>query len=145
MAKSVNKVILIGRLGNDPELKYHSNGAPYCSFSLATDSSYKDDKGNKIEKTEWHRLVAWRGLAEVIHKYLKKGSLIYCEGSIKYSEFEKDGQKRWSTSIVINEMRMLDSRQDGGYSGGSGVNDKPNEDDNVIPDPDKEQKDDLPF
>ncbi len=143
MAKSINKVILIGHLGNDPELKYHSNGAPYCSFSLATNSSYKDEKGNKIEKTEWHRLVAWRKLAEIIHKYLKKGSFIYCEGSLKYSEFEKDGQKRWSTSIVINDMRMLDSRQDGGYAAGTGVNDKPEE--TPIPEPDKESEEDLPF
>jgi len=143
MAKSVNKVILIGHLGNDPELKYHSTGTPYCSFSLATNTSYKDDKGNKIEKTEWHRLVAWRKLAEIIHKYLKKGSLIYCEGSLKYSEFEKDGQKRYSTSIVINEMRMLDNRQDGSYESGTGVNDK--SEDSPIPEPDKESEEDLPF
>jgi single-strand DNA-binding protein len=145
MAKSINKVILIGRLGTDPELKYHSNGAPYCSFSLATDNSYKDDKGNLITKTEWHRLVAWRGLAEVIHKYLKKGRLIYCEGSIRYTESEKDGQKKWWTNIVLSDMKMLDNKPEGyGDADKTAVNDKPAVDD-PIPEPEKESPDDLPF
>jgi len=112
MAKTINKVILIGHLGNDPELKYHTNGAAYCNFSLATNSSYKDDKGNPVEKTEWHRIVAWKNLAEIVHKYLKKGSFIYCEGSLKYSEYEKNGTKMYSTSIVMNQMSMLDKRTD---------------------------------
>lgn len=100
----VNKVILVGRLGKEPELKYTPKGDPVCTFTLAT-SSLKD-------KTEWHNITSWKSLAEICAKFLKKGSLIYCEGRIENQSWEKDGQKHNKTEIVINDMKMLDKKKD---------------------------------
>jgi single-strand DNA-binding protein len=110
MAKGLNKVMLIGRLGKDPELKYTEKGTAYCNFSLATDESYKDENGNKVDRTEWHNIVTWRKLAEICQQYLKKGSKIYCEGKLQTDSYEKDGIKRYSTKIVMTDMSMLDSK-----------------------------------
>jgi single-strand DNA-binding protein len=110
MAKGLNKVMLIGHLGKDPELKYTEKGTAYCNFSIATDESYKDESGNKVERTEWHNIVTWRKLAEICQQYLKKGSKIYCEGKLQTDSYEKDGIKRYSTKIVMTDMSMLDSR-----------------------------------
>ena len=110
MAKGLNKVMLIGRLGKDPELKYTEKGTAYCNFSLATDESYKDENGNKVERTEWHNIITWRKLAEICQQYLKKGSKIYCEGKLQTDSYEKDGVKRYSTKIVMTDMAMLDSK-----------------------------------
>lgn len=110
MAKGLNKVMLIGRLGKDPELKYTEKGTAYCNFSIATDESYKDENGNKVERTEWHNIVTWRKLAEICQQYLKKGSKIYCEGKLQTDSYEKDGLKRYSTKIVMTDMAMLDSK-----------------------------------
>jgi single-strand DNA-binding protein len=110
MAKGLNKVMLIGRLGKDPELKYTEKGTAYCNFSLATDESYKDESGNKVERTEWHNIVTWRKLAEICQQYLKKGSKIYCEGKLQTDSYEKEGIKRYSTKIVMTDMSMLDSK-----------------------------------
>lgn len=106
----VNKVTLIGRVGGDPEVKRLESGVPVAKFSLATSDSYKDKEGNKVEQTEWHKLVIWRGLAEVAEKYVRKGMLVYVEGKITYREYtDKDNQKRHFTEIVVDSLRMVDS------------------------------------
>lgn len=116
---SVNKAILVGRLGRDPETRYTSGGQAVCNFTLATDSSYKDRSGERQKKTEWHRIVLWGKLAEIAQQYLKKGQLVYIEGRLQTREWEdkRDGQKRTTTEIVGNEMRMLGSRADGAAAG----------------------------
>jgi len=119
MAKGLNKVMLIGHLGKDPELKYTEKGTAYCNFSIATDESYKDENGNKVERTEWHNIITWRKLAEICQQYLKKGSKIYCEGKLQTDSYEKDGVKRYSTKIVMTDMAMLDSKGGGSAPGSS--------------------------
>lgn len=115
MGKSVNKVQIIGTLGRDPEMKYLPSGSAVVSVSVATDESYNDKQsGQKVEKTEWHRLTGFGKVAEIIGQYLKKGSKAYFEGKLRTSEYEKDGIKRYSTEIVINDMMMLDSNQNAG-------------------------------
>ena len=105
---SLNKVILIGRVGKDPEIRYTADGKPVASFSLAT-SEKRKDKDN--EKTEWHNIVAWAKLAEIISEYVKKGNLLYCEGRIESHEYTgKDGNKKKQYNIVINAMQMLGSK-----------------------------------
>lgn len=111
MGRSVNKVQIIGTLGRDPEMKYLPSGVAVVLVSVATDESYNDKQsGQKVEKTEWHRLAAFGKLAEIIAQYLKKGSKAYFEGKLRTNEYEKDGIKRYSTEIVINDMMMLDGR-----------------------------------
>ncbi len=113
MAGSVNKVILIGRLGRDPDLKYTPSGAPVANFSLATDETYKDRNGEQQSRTEWHRIVAWGKLAEICGEYLTKGKQVYVEGSIRSREYEdKSGNKRTVHEIVARQMTMLGSRAD---------------------------------
>ena len=108
---SVNKVILVGRLGRDPESRFTASGQAVCNFSLATDRSYKDRNGQTQKQTEWHKIVAWGKLAEICQKYLKKGSQIFVEGRIQSRQWEdQQGQKRTSFEIVAGEMRMLGSR-----------------------------------
>jgi single-strand DNA-binding protein len=113
----INKVILVGHLGKDPEVKYLDKDRAVANFSLATNERYNDRNGNKVETTEWHNLEMWDGLAKVAEKYLKKGSLIYVEGKLKTDEYEKDGIKRYSTRIRVNTLNMLDKAS--GNSGGS--------------------------
>jgi len=111
MAGSVNKVILIGRLGKDPELKYTPSGAPVVNFSLATDESFKDRSGEQQNRTEWHRIVAWGKLAEICGEYLTKGKQVYIEGSIRSRQWEdQSGNKRTTYEIVARQMTMLGSR-----------------------------------
>ena len=120
---SINKVIIIGTLGRDPEMRFLPNGNAVCSMSLATDEGYKDkNTGQQVDKTEWHRVEAFGRLAEIIGEYLKKGSKCYIEGKLRTDEYEKDGIKRYSTKIIANEMTMLDSRnsQDSGSNAGMG-------------------------
>lgn len=119
MARGVNKVILIGNLGQDPEIKSTANGASIANFSVATSESWKDKAtGQQQERTEWHRVVAFNRLAEIIGQYVKKGSKIYIEGSLRTRKWQdQNGQDRYTTEIVANEMQMLDSR--GGGSGSS--------------------------
>jgi single-strand DNA-binding protein len=114
MAKSVNKVILIGRLGKDPELKYTSGGTPFCRFSLATDDSWNDKaSGERQERTEWHNIVAWDRLAEICNQYLTKGKLVYIEGSLQTREWDdQEGNKRKTTEIRARDMVMLSSAGD---------------------------------
>lgn len=120
MARSVNKVILIGNLGKDPEVRYTGSGVAVATFTLATNESWRDADGNTQERTEWHNLVAWRKLAEVIGEYLKKGSKIYVEGRLQYRTYDdKNGVKRYVTEIVIDQMVMLDGRNRDAAGGGS--------------------------
>ena len=111
MARGVNKVILIGTLGKDPEVKYMPNGDAVCNLSLATSESWKDkNTGEKVEKTEWHRVTMFRKLAEIAGEYLKKGSKIYIEGKIQTRKWQdQTGADRYSTEIVASELQMLDS------------------------------------
>lgn len=120
---SINKVIIIGTLGRDPEMRYLPNGNAVCSMSLATDEGYKDrNTGQQVDKTEWHRIEAFGRLAEIMGEYLKKGSKCYVEGKLRTDEYEKDGIKRYSTKIIANEMTMLDSKNaQGGDNMGYGA------------------------
>ena len=111
MGRSVNKVQIIGTLGRDPEMKYLPSGSAVVAVSVATDESYNDKQsGQKVEKTEWHRITAFGKRAEIIGQYLKKGSKAYFEGKLRTREWEKDGVKRYTTEIVVNDMMMLDGR-----------------------------------
>ncbi|HTS72050.1 MAG TPA: single-stranded DNA-binding protein [Terriglobia bacterium] len=113
MAGSVNKVILIGRLGRDPELKYTPSGAPVAKFSLATDESFKDRTGEQQKHTEWHNIVAWNKLAEICGEYLTKGKQVYIEGSIRSRQWQdQSGNKRTSYEIIANQMQMLGTKAD---------------------------------
>jgi single-strand DNA-binding protein len=115
MARGINKVILVGNLGQDPELRYTGSGTAVCNMRLATNESYKDSDGQLVEKTEWHNVVAWSRLAEICGEYLKKGSLVYFEGSLQTRSWEdRDGNTRYTTEVKAREMMMLDSRGSGG-------------------------------
>jgi single-strand DNA-binding protein len=139
---NVNKVILIGRLGADPELRYTTDGSPVASFNLATSETWKDKNGNKQERTEWHRIVAWRKLGERSAEYLKKGKLVYIEGRIQSREYEgRDGGKRKAYEIIATNMTML-----GGAGTGEGDRKPPavhpSTDDDFIP---EIEEDDVPL
>ena len=112
MARSgINKVILVGNLGQDPEVKYTAGGDAVTTLSLATSDSWKDkDTGENQERTEWHRVVLWRRLAEIAGEYLKKGSKIYIEGQLQTRKWEQEGQTRYTTEIIARDMQFLDSR-----------------------------------
>ena len=138
MARSVNKVILVGNLGKDPELRYTNSGVAVATFSIATNESRKDPDGNLQERTQWHNIVAWRKLAEICGEYLKKGGKIYAEGRLQHRNYDdKNGVKRYVTEIVLDEMVMLDSRGGAGSAPDAG------------PSPQEERPadkaDDLPF
>ena len=108
----INKVILVGNLGRDPEMRYTQNGVAVCSFSLATSETYKDrTSGEKVTQTEWHNIILWRGLAETAEKYLRKGSSVYVDGKIRTRKWEdQQGQTRYTTEIIADTMQMLDRR-----------------------------------
>lgn len=119
MARGVNKVILIGNCGSDPETRYLPSGGAVTNVTLATSEGWKDKQtGQQQERTEWHRVVFFNRLGEIAGEYLKKGSKVYIEGSLRTQQWEKDGVKRYTTEIVAREMQMLDSRGTGGESGG---------------------------
>ena len=138
---SVNKVILVGNLGSDPELKYTGNQRPYCKFSLATNEVWKDKSGEKQEKVEWHRIVVWGDQAETCNKYLSKGRSVYLEGKLQTSSYDKDGQKHYSTEVVADRVVFLGSGKDEGRSesrsgngnGGGGSRSTTPADDSDIP------------
>jgi len=146
---SVNKVILVGRLGGDPEVRYTANQQPICSFGLATSERYKDKEGNMQEKTEWHNISMFGRLAEVGNEYLKKGSQVFIEGKIQTNKSEKDGQTRYFTSIIANQMQMLGSKDSSGASPAAGTNEKPAASEKSSPAPAAsnfdEFEDDIPF
>lgn len=111
----VNKVILVGRLGKDPEVRNLENGATVANFTMATSESYKDKTtGEKKEITEWHNIVVWRGLADIAAKYLHKGDMVYIEGKLRTRSWEKEGVTRYTTEVVGDNMTMLSTRRDGG-------------------------------
>jgi single-strand DNA-binding protein len=136
---SVNKVILIGNVGKDPEINYIKEDLPVARFTLATSDSYTKD-GQKVTNTEWHNIVIWRGLAKVVESYVKKGSKLYIEGKITNRQYEKDGQTKYFTEIVANNMQMLDSK-------GSSSNEVNSAQEAPLPTPPMadESSDDLPF
>ena len=117
MARGVNKVILIGNLGRDPEVRYSPNGGAIANITLATSEAWKDkNTGEQVEKTEWHRVVFFRRLAEIAGEYLKKGSKVYIEGKLQTRKWQdKDGNDRYTTEVVANEMQMLGSRGGSGF------------------------------
>lgn len=118
MARGVNKVILVGNLGQDPELRYTGGGTAVCNLRIATNESYKDSNGEWVERTEWHSVVAWGRLAEICNEYLKKGSQAYFEGSLQTRSYEdRDGNTKYTTEIKAREMMMLGGRDDS-FSGG---------------------------
>ena len=150
---SVNKVILVGRLGKDPETRYTSSGQAVCNFSLATDETYKDRAGERQKRTEWHKIVVWAKQAEIAQQYLHKGSLIYLEGRIQTRQWDdREGQKRTTTEIVATNFRMLGGRGDASAAaagaGGGAEADVPSQstsvaaDDVAGPEPSDE---DIPF
>lgn len=117
MARGVNKVILIGNLGQDPELRYTGGGTAVCNMRIATTETYKDRDGNLVENTEWHNVVAWSRLAEICAEYLKKGSQAYFEGQLQTRQWEdKDGNTRYTTEVKVREMTLLGGRGEGGSS-----------------------------
>jgi len=120
MARGVNKVILVGNCGQDPETRYLPSGGAVTNITLATSESWKDKQtGQMQERTEWHRVVFFNKLGEIAGEYLKKGSKLYVEGSLRTRQWEKDGVKRYTTEIVASDMQMLDSRPGGGAMGGA--------------------------
>ena len=138
--KSLNKAILIGNLGKDPELSYTASGVAVAKFSIATNERWKDQEGNVQERTEWHNIVAWRKLAEICGQYLKKGSKVYLEGKLQTRSWDdkNTGVKRYTTEIVADDLIMLDARGGGGETNNAVVQ--------SVSEPSPEaEKDDLPF
>ena len=109
MSRGVNKVILIGHLGSDPEMRYTANGTAMARFRLATSECYTDKNGTRQDNTEWHRVIVWGKLAEICSQYLSKGKLVFVEGRLRTTSYEKDGIKRYTTEIVARDMQMLGS------------------------------------
>jgi single-strand DNA-binding protein len=154
MARGINKVILVGNLGRDPETRYMPSGGAVTNVSIATSKGWKDkDSGEQKERTEWHRIVFFNKLAEIAGEYLKRGSKVYIEGELRTRNWEKDGQKHYTTEVVASEMQMLDSRGEmgggGSSSGGSGGSQggggsSPAADD-FGPPPSDDFDDDIPF
>jgi single-strand DNA-binding protein len=139
----INKVVLIGNVGQDPEVRHLESGIAVANFTLATNETYKDKNGEKVTQTEWHRVVLWRGLAEVAEKYVKKGELLYIEGRLRTRNWDdKDGVKRYTTEVFADVMKMLGKKsdQDSGMSSASA-----NESEYVEPATDNSGGDDLPF
>ena len=119
MARGINKVILIGNLGRDPETRYAQNGSAVTNFSVATTENWRDRAtGEQQERTEWHNVVCFQRLAEIAGEYLRKGSKVYIEGSLRTTSWEQDGQKRYRTEVMARDLQMLDSRGGGGGMGG---------------------------
>ena len=141
----VNKVLLIGNLGKDPEIITFDNGVKKASFSLATSESYKNKEGNRVDQTEWHNIVMWRWLAEIAEKYLHKGDQVFIEGKIRTRSYEVDGVKKYITEIVADNMTMLGKRGDSQgtapqQEAATTAEPKTEEADTIVP-----PEDDLPF
>jgi single-strand DNA-binding protein len=140
--KSINKVILIGHVGRAPEIRYTQGGAPVANFSLATNESWTSNTGERQERTEWHRIVAWRKLAEICQEYVQKGSLLYVEGKLQTRNYEdRDGVKRYITEIQASNIAMLDRKT------ASGAEMEPGEVplDSLPPEPGMTGDEDVPF
>ncbi len=135
---SVNKVILVGNVGVEPDVRYLEGGTAVASVRLATSESYKNKNGERITQTEWHNVVLWRGLAEIAEKYVKKGMLLYIEGRLRTRSWDdKDGNKRYTTEVVADAMKMLSRKDD------NNVQTSENQGEMEVPDID--ETDDLPF
>ena len=150
MARGINKVIIVGNLGRDPETRYLPSGGAVTNVSVATSKSWRDrESGEQKDRTEWHRVVFFNRLAEIASEYLKRGSKSYLEGELRTREWEREGQKHYTTEIVANEMQMLDSR--GGMEGGGGGNfggsggQSGRQQDDFGPPPSDDFDDDIPF
>ncbi|TLM68176.1 MAG: single-stranded DNA-binding protein [Deltaproteobacteria bacterium] len=148
---AINKAILVGNLGKDPELRYTANGQAVATFSLATTEKFKNKGGEQQERTEWHNIVAWGPLAEICGKYLTKGKQIYCEGRIQSRSYDdRDGNKRYITEIVISDMQMLGGRpgeeSGGGMRPARGTTPAPSRETIAVPDDAPyNTDDDIPF
>ena len=137
--KGVNKVILVGNLGKDPEVQHLEGGTTLTKFPLATTETYKDKNGQRVEQTEWHNIIVWRQLAEIAEKYLHKGSAIYLEGKLRTRKWtDKDNNTRYTTEIIADSFTMLDRKQDGSSGGSSNIA-------NDVEMPSNDGGDDLPF
>jgi single-strand DNA-binding protein len=140
----VNKVILVGNLGKDPEVKYLDSGVAVANFSLATTENYKNKEGERVSQTEWHNIVLWRGLAEVAEKWLKKGSSVYIEGKIKTRKWEdKDGNTRYNTEILADNMTMLGGKSNADST--SPTSSESTSSESTTSKPSEDTADDLPF
>jgi single-strand DNA-binding protein len=141
---SVNKVILVGNAGKDPEVKYLENSTPVCNLTLATNEIYTNKSGEKVKNTEWHNIVLWRSLAEIAQKYVKKGTQVYIEGKIRTRSYDdKDGNKKYITEIVADNMQLLGHKPEGGNNESSQESkSSPAEYNTISP---SEPSDDLPF
>jgi single-strand DNA-binding protein len=146
---SVNKAILVGNVGNDPEVRHLEVGTPVANFSLATSETYKNKEGERITQTEWHNVVVWRGLAEVVEKYVHKGQQLYIEGRIRTRTWDdKDGNKRYTTEIVADTLQMLGRKNEGSPSADPNSNSSYQnapEANKSTPSNEVEPDDDLPF
>ena len=155
---SVNKVILMGNLGRDPEVRFMPNGDAVCNFSIATTDTWKDKAGERQEKTEWHNIVMYRRLAEIAGEYLKKGRPVYIEGRLQTRKWQtKEGQDRYSTEIIADSMQMLGGRDSSSPQENSNAEEKPKDDFDQSPNRDNEPnpsntgsafdefEDDIPF
>ena len=141
----VNKVILVGNLGKDPEVRYLDSGVAVANFTLATTENYKNKQGERVSQTEWHNIVLWRGLAEVAEKWLKKGSSIYVEGKIRNRKWEdKDGNTRYNTEVLADNMTMLGSRNSATELN-SNVDNSNNSSEKLLNSNELDNSDDLPF
>ncbi len=157
MARGINKVILVGNLGRDPETRYLPSGDPVTSFSIATSEGWRDKQtGQTQERTEWHNIVCFKRLAEIASEYLRKGSKVYLEGQLRTQSWDKDGQKHYRTEIVAREMQMLDGKGEGRPAGGGGggapsgfesrqPSSGPSYDNRPTLPPDDDFDDDIPF
>jgi len=144
----INKVILVGNLGKDPEVRHLEGGAVVAKFPLATSETYKTKDGQRVDQTEWHNIVMWRGLAESAEKYLHKGTLVYIEGKIRTRSWEdKEGHKRYATEIVADTMTMLGGKKSEDHSNGHSENKSTqSQDETTSPtEPRNNSGDDLPF
>ena len=138
----INKVILVGNVGKDPEVRHLDSGVAVTTFSLATSETYKNKEGQKVTNTEWHNVVLWRGLAEVAEKYVKKGNPLYIEGKIRTRSWDdKDGNKRYTTEIIADVMQMLGSKQSSEDAAASAPENSSAVDIDKMP----AEEDDLPF
>ena len=141
---SLNKAILIGHVGNDPEVRHLEAGTPVANFRLATSETYKNREGERVTQTEWHNVVVWRGLAEVVEKYVTKGQLLYIEGRIRTRAWDdKDGNKRYTTEIVADNLQMLGRKGDNSGETTSSTPAQNTSSSATITEP--EPEDDLPF
>jgi single-strand DNA-binding protein len=146
---SLNKVLLIGRLGKDPEIRYTTDGSPVANFSLATSDFWMDKNGTRQERTEWHNIVAWKKLADLSKRYLTKGRQVYIEGRLRTREWDdRDGNKRRTVEVIASQLVLLGSRPEGMEAGGAGAP-RPNrttaESDEALGEPPPVGDDDIPF